>query len=145
MLPDRLSYSVSVEWDGETGGFARLEGEKEVRIDTPPEFQGRGVGYCPDELFVTSVASCILTTFLYFRNKLKLGLKSLNVKAEMNVVREKTGYWVRRMEVKVNGTVEKDQKEKFMKCIQLAEKYCHITRALADIGLKISGEAEEQV
>ena len=143
MLPDRLSYNVNVEWDGETGGFARLEGEKEVRVDTPPEFRGRGVGYCPDELFITSVASCILTTFLYFKNKLKLDLKGLNVKAEMDVVREESGYWVRKMEIKVNGKVEKGQKEKFMKCLQLAKKYCNITRALADIGLQISGEAEE--
>ncbi len=144
MLPDKISYTVSVEWDGETGGFARLKGEKELRIDTPPEFHGKGVGYCPDELFITSVASCILTTFLYFKNKLKLELKGFNVKAEMKVIREETGYWVRKMEIKVNGTVEKGHGEKFVRCLQLAKKYCHITRALGDIGLQISGEAEEE-
>ncbi len=143
MLPNKLSYTVSVEWDGETGGYARLGKGKEVRVDTPPEFQGRGVGYCPDELFVSSIASCVLTTFLYFKNKLKLELKGLSVKAYMKVVREETGYWIRGLEIKVTGSVEKEEREKFMKCLQLAKKYCHITRALSDVGLQITGEIKE--
>ena len=128
-LPDEETYECKIIWDGDTGGIALLDSEN-LRIDTPKEFNGRGLGYCPDQLFLAAVAGCLLTTFLYFRDRLGFSLLSLNVDSSMRIYRDIAGYHVGKITVTFIIEVEKGSEAEAKRCVELSKRYCHILRAL---------------
>lgn len=77
--PRNLKYKVELIWDMESGGKVHIRKFPLLRLDMPVEFGGKGRFACPDELFFSAVGGCLLTTFLYFKEKLKLHLRGLQV------------------------------------------------------------------
>ncbi|MCX8204776.1 MAG: OsmC family protein [Candidatus Nezhaarchaeota archaeon] len=129
--PELLDFKSKLSWDGETGGEARIKSFPPLRFDTSSEYGGRGGRYpCPDELFLTSVAACALTTFLYFKDRLKLELKGLEVEALSSVKLTEQGYRVDAVKLQLLVKVARGQVEKAKKCIDLVSKYCHLKRSI---------------
>jgi organic hydroperoxide reductase OsmC/OhrA len=137
-------FQSSVAWDGETGGDITIKDLPELKIDTPTEWGGQGRSYCPDQLFVSCVGGCLLETFLFIKNKMKLNLLQLRVSIQMSIRQTRDGYYVSEIEGKVQVTVEKGEKEKGETCAQLAEEYCHLIRLIKKaIPVKIIYEVTE--
>jgi len=73
MMPTKsLIFETKLIWDGEGGGEVKAKESKDLKLDMPVEFGGKGRYPCPDELFLAGLAGCLLKTFLYFRNKAQL-------------------------------------------------------------------------
>nr|MDO8082049.1 OsmC family protein [Candidatus Freyarchaeota archaeon] len=137
-------FQATVAWDGETGGNITIKDFPELQIDTPAEWGGQGRSYCPDQLFVSSVGGCLLETFLFIKNKMKLNLLQLRVPIQMSIRQTRDGYYVSEIEGKVQATVKKGEKEKGETCAQLAEEYCHLIRLIKKaIPVKIIYEVTE--
>lgn len=137
-------FQAVVTWDGETGGNVTVKNFPELQIDTPIEWGGQSKSYCPDQLFVSSVAGCLLETFLFIKKKMRLNLISLRVPLQMTLRQTKDGYHVKQIEGKIQATVEKEEKEKGETCAQLAEEYCHLIRLIKKaIPVKITYEVTE--
>jgi len=126
----RFTFQVEVNWDGSTGGEVKFAKHPSLRFDIPESFGGRGAGYCPEELFLASIAACLVNTFAYLRPKLRLKAKSLRVEALDYVMFKDGGYRVSEVRLKVKIEVEKGQAELARRCLGLAEEYCHITRSI---------------
>ena len=75
-------YRTSVRWTGEKKGTMSVEGKPPVEVATPPEFKGHEGIWSPEDLFVASVNSCILTTFLAFAEREGLGFSAFESEAE---------------------------------------------------------------
>jgi len=133
-----LRYEVELAWDKETGGEARSGSFPVIRLDMPVEFGGKGRFPCPDELFFSAVGGCLLTTFLYYKKKLRLRLGGLQVliKGSVDFIGKK-GYEITGIEATLK--IETDDTERAKECAELAKYYCHITRSLEPaIPIKVS-------
>jgi peroxiredoxin-like protein len=81
-MENSYSYSTEVEWTGERTGDLRAPGLPSLQIDAPPEFKGHDGAWTPEHLFVASVNSCFLTTFLAIAENSKLEFVSFKAGAK---------------------------------------------------------------
>jgi peroxiredoxin-like protein len=75
-------YPMSVQWTGEKKGTMTVTGKPSVEVATPPEFKGHEGIWSPEDLFVASVNSCIMTTVLAFADRAGLGFEKFESEAE---------------------------------------------------------------
>jgi len=75
-------YVASVRWTGEKKGTMAVAGKPSVEVATPPEFKGHEGIWSPEDLFVASVNSCIMTTFLAFAERAGLRFETFESEAE---------------------------------------------------------------
>lgn len=71
-------YETKVKWTNARKGKLGFGDNKKPIIDiaTPPEFDGHKGIITPEDLFIASIDSCILTSFLAFADELKVKFKS---------------------------------------------------------------------
>ena len=74
-------YETEVEWKGEKGGNLQGPALPVIAIDAPPEFEGREGNWTPEHLFVASVNSCFMITFLAVAQYSKLPMVSFRATA----------------------------------------------------------------
>jgi organic hydroperoxide reductase OsmC/OhrA len=86
--PVKYPYSTSLKWTGEHKGLLSCEGKPDINVACPPEWGGHAGIWSPEDLFVSSVEVCTLTTFLFLMEKMRgsiLAYKSTAVgNAQMN-------------------------------------------------------------
>src|ERR1700675_3636944 len=80
-MENKYFYSTEVEWTGERGGDLRAPVLPNLQVDAPPEFKGHGGVWTPEHLFVASVNSCFMTTFLAIAENSKLDFVSFKADA----------------------------------------------------------------
>jgi len=137
-----LRYGVKLLWDKETGGRAYVEGFPPLLFDRPVKFGGKSRFPCPDHYFFSAVGGCVITTFLFFRGRLKLKMKELqvSVQGEVNSVGPE-GYRVANLDIVVHVGVDEGERSKAEKCAELAREFCHLTRSL-ERGIPVSVKYE---
>ncbi len=141
-----LEYELNLIWDKESGSYVNIRNFPKMKLDMPTEFGGMGSAPCPDELFFTAIGGCILTTLIYFKERLNLNLKELSVSVQGTVdYLGPKGYKVSKIQIVVNVKVPITEKSKAEECIELATNYCHLTRSLEEgIPLQISSKIQLQ-
>jgi uncharacterized OsmC-like protein len=103
-------------------------------MDAHPEFGGEGKDPCPDELFLTSIGGCLLTTFLYVRRKLKLPLVDLKVSVSGEVRLEgPEGYRLTSVDATIYVKTLKGQEARAEECVKLTRDFCHLTRLVEEM------------
>jgi len=129
-LKKRLQYSAEARWDHKTGGTAQM-GEFKQRFDTPQEFDGRETAPCPDQLFMASLAGCIINTFNYYRMMLDVETIDFTVKVSSTIELTKLeGYRIKEIDVEINVWSDEENLELNKKCATRAKEYCHITKSI---------------
>lgn len=75
-------YEVDLKWDNDRKGtLSSPVLNQEIEVATPPQFPGGIEGvWSPEHLFVASVNSCLMTTFLAIAEFSKLDYTSFHVK-----------------------------------------------------------------
>lgn len=128
-FPKNLQYSVEARWDHATGGTAEASGYS-ISYDTPSEYDGNGGAPCPDQLFLASIAGCLMNTFLSFKNRLGAEITDINVHVDAEIKLEDHGYRVKQIDAEITVTSSEDMAEINRRCGELARDYCHITRSI---------------
>jgi organic hydroperoxide reductase OsmC/OhrA len=77
-----FQYQTDLEWAGDRAGMIHSEGKPAFRVSSPPEFKGESGVWTPEDLFVASIESCAMTTFLAFAERAKLPIVSYTSHAE---------------------------------------------------------------
>lgn len=140
-LADYLKFRVEAKWDGKTGASMRTESGNVLSIDTPKEFGGFGEGPCPDELFLASISGCVLTTFLWFIRKRGIQIVDIRLEGESEIELVKGAYLIKRIKIRVRIKASKEQAEVAKKCLDLAIRYCHISRSIEHcVPIEVAGE-----
>ncbi len=68
----------------------------------PPEFNGPGGGYSPEDFYGLALANCFIATFKVFAQNSKLDYRELAVKSELLVDRNDKGHpWMAKMNFKI--------------------------------------------
>ena len=99
---------------------------------TPPEFTKGIAGiWSPEHLFVASVSSCFMTTFLAVAEYSNFEFKNLAITAKGVLEKVDGKFMISEIALKVNLNIEDvSQKEKALKLIEKGEKACLITNSV---------------
>jgi organic hydroperoxide reductase OsmC/OhrA len=130
--PQRIEYHAESVWDGKTGGTITSSDEREIIYDTPKTYGGHGEGICPDELFVSAVLGCLNNTFLDFQRRFEMELVSLNLQGKATAIFDGEGYTIIGCSVTGEVVVGEDELETGQRCVELMQKFCHLTRTIKD-------------
>ena len=129
--PEKMEYIASTEWDGKTGGIAKLR-DSELIFDTPEVYGGRGQGLCPYRLFIAGVLGCINNTFLDIQRMSGLNLISFKLSGKLFVQFDGEGYSINKFLITGEVVVAEDDLDLGERCIEQAKKYCPLTRSIKD-------------
>ena len=124
-------YSNRLRWIEKRMGDLSHPDKPSIRIATPPEFQGHPGVWTPEDLFVASVNSCIMTTFLYYAYKEKLDFLSYQSEAEgvLENVEGKFMFSAIKVYPKIQVTSDSDVASA-KELIELSDKKCLISNSI---------------
>lgn len=127
----KFTFRSNVQWIGEKKGQLSSEGKPDITISTPPEFKGFEGYWSPEELFISSINTCIMTTFLYFVEKFALEVSSYQSKVEGEVRLEGGKFVFSSVAVKPYITVKNESmREKTLHALKKSEKYCLVSSSV---------------
>lgn len=126
-------YIIDVEWEEGRAGKITAPGiSQSVIAATPPEFEGGVEGIMsPEHLFVASVSSCYMTTFLAIAHNSDLKFKSLSIKASGSLEKENGKY--KMAKITLNPTLileDESKKDKAMRILEKSDAACLISRSI---------------
>lgn len=127
----RFIYKNSIKWQSEKRGLLSSFDKPDIEVATPPEFRGHPGIWTPEDLFVASVNSCIMTTLLYYAEK--EGIELLNYESEAEGV---LGWIQGRLifsEIKVKPLIfvkRNSDMQKVKAILEACEKNCLISNSI---------------
>lgn len=130
MIEEKVFVSA-VKW--EQGKEATLSNSDKplIAISTPPEFDGPAGFWSPEELFLSSINSCILTTFLHLVEKFSASFLTYESSVEGKV--NLTGGKLLFTSITVRPRIlvpDETQKQKIARVVEKSEKYCLISASV---------------
>lgn len=136
------TYETSVDWKQGKTGETRSSGKPTVEVATPPEFGGPENIWTPEDLLTSSVATCIMTSALFFIDRAKIQLRSYKSNATATMEKGPTGLVITGITVAVTVELaDPSQSEATHKALVQAEKTCPISNSLncaVELTLQIS-------
>ncbi len=75
-------YQNEVRWRSDRRGKTCSSGKPDLEISSPPEFKGEAGFWTPEDLFVASVSSCIMMTFVAYAKHKALEFVTYESEAE---------------------------------------------------------------
>lgn len=127
------SYQVNLDWIKERKGILGskvLNGQ--IEVATPPEFpKGMAGIWSPEHLFVASVNSCFMTTFLAIAENSKLDFEKFECDATGTLEKLDGKYMISKILLCPTLTIiDADEKEKAIRVLEMSEKACLITNSV---------------
>ena len=124
-------YKNSIEWETERKGIISSENKPDIKTATPPEFKGHPGIWTPEDFFVASVNTCIMTTFLHYAERNKLDFVSYKSEAQgvLELVENRFIF----SEIKILPLIEVRQDSDINKAediISLSENNCLISNSI---------------
>ena len=124
-------YKNSIEWETERKGIISSENKPDIKTATPPEFKGHPGIWTPEDFFVASVNTCIMTTFLHYAERNKLDFVSYKSEAQgvLELVENRFIF----SEIKIMPLIEVRQDSDINKAkelISLSENNCLISNSI---------------
>lgn len=133
MNEEKHEYKVDLKWkEGRVGTLSSPKLENDIEVATPPSFPGGVEGvWSPEHLFVSSVSSCFMTTFVAIAEYSKLNFENLEVSASGKLDKVEGKFQVTEITLVPELTVA-DEKlaDKAKRIMEKAEKSCLITRSI---------------
>jgi peroxiredoxin-like protein len=125
-------YEINLKWTEQKKGLLSSPGLPDVEVATPPQFSGGHEGiWSPEHLFVASVATCIMTTFLAIAELSKLEFVSYESRAKGKLEKVENKFMMTEVTVESIITIkyEKDV-ERAERIIHKAEANCLISNSI---------------
>ncbi len=136
--PKSWLYTNTLTWDEGKKGTLAAAGKPGLETSTPADFGGPAGFWTPEDFLVAAVNSCIMTTFLHYREKAGLEITAYSSTAEGELVYDKGGLRFAAVTVRPEITVAAQADvETATATLEKAESSCLISNALAiDVGLE---------
>jgi peroxiredoxin-like protein len=126
-------YEVDLHWKyGRVGQIGSPDLNAKIEIATPPEFDGGVPGiWSPEHLFVASIVSCFMTTFVAISQNSGLEYESLRVKSVGTLGKVDGKFMMTKVVLKPDLVIlNEDLAEKAHRILEKAEAACLITRSV---------------
>jgi peroxiredoxin-like protein len=131
-MENRYFYTTEVEWTGERRGDLRAPVLPNLQVDAPPEFKGHDGVWTPEHLFVASVNSCFMTTFLAIAENSKLEFVSFKADAEGKLEKvDGQGFVMTEVVLRPRLVINHSRDaERAVRILEKAEKNCLISNSI---------------
>ena len=131
-MENKYFYTTEVEWTGERRGDLRAPVLPNLKVDAPPEFKGHDGVWTPEHLFVASVNSCFMTTFLAIAENSKLEFISFSVDAKGKLEKlEGQGFMMTEVVLRPKLVISHGRDaERAGRILEKAEKHCLIANSI---------------
>src|SRR5215475_13299288 len=130
---DTYFYDTEVGWMGGRIGYLRSSADLPVlEVAAPPEFKGQAHTWTPEHLFVASLNSCYMATFVAIAELSKIELVSFSCTAVGRLEKEE-GQPFRITEVTLRPNLvvsETTELSRAQKVVEKAEKNCFIANSI---------------
>ena len=124
-------YKTEIEWTGERHGELRAPALPNLAVDAPPEFNGHEGVWTPEHLFVASVNSCFMTTFLAIAENSKLEFVKFNAAAEGTLEKVEGQGLMTHITLRPKLVVKHSRDtERALRIFEKAEKHCLIANSI---------------
>ncbi len=140
----KFNYKTTLEWKEQKKGMLSCTGKPSFEVATPVEFGGHAGIWTPEDLFVSSVNICVMTTFLFFAEK--KGIELLSYKSDAEGILEKVDdkFMFSQIALRVKIIVKtQEQAAQARELLERAEKNCLISNSIASkvtVSADITGE-----
>ena len=125
------TYETSVDWKEEKIGETRCAGKPAIEVATPPEFGGPENIWTPEDLLTSAVATCIMTSALFFFGRAKIQPRAYKSKATATMEKISAGLAITRMTIAVSIELDDmEQETAVRKAMEQAEKTCPLSISL---------------
>lgn len=84
------TYGTQSNWTSSSIGN-KNQTSKEIPIAIPPEFDGPGDGYSPEDLYALALQNCFIATFKVFAEKSKLKYTAIEANSVLTLDRDQNG------------------------------------------------------
>lgn len=130
--PTVFYYETEIEWTKEKEG--RLKGPTlpAVSVGAPPEFNGREGQWTPEHLFVASINTCFMLTFLAIAENSKLPLVSFTSTAKGKLEKVAgSGYEITEIVVKPRIVIASiEDLGRMPRVLEKAKENCFISKSI---------------
>ena len=102
----------------------------DIKMAIPPEFEGPGTGFSPEDLFAMALQNCYVATFKVFAEKSRLQFKDIQVKTVLEVDRDDKGRpWMARAHftITLSGA---NQQENARRILERTSQNCMILNSV---------------
>jgi organic hydroperoxide reductase OsmC/OhrA len=121
----QATSGISNNWEGHTPHLDHV-----LPVSIPPEFDGPGGGYSPEDIYAQALQNCFIATFKVFAEKSKLKFGEIHTAGTLYVDRNEKGFpWMARfhLEVKLTGV---EQKENAQRLLEKTSQGCLILNSV---------------
>ena len=123
-------YEVKINWNDSPNAIMKSDKLPEIEVNAPANFGGPDNVWSPEHLFVSSIASCTMLSFLYFAEQRKVEVKSYESVAKGVLKKGDAGYEFESVVVEAIVDVPEEQQVKVPKLAELGEKYCLVSNSV---------------
>ncbi len=141
-------FRVNAAWSGDGAGSGEValnDGGEAVSIAGAASLGGSGGKANPEELLLAAVAACFVSTWAIFLKKLGIAYAEPTLRVEGDLGKDPAGgFRMRKMVIhaRVPAALFAQQRAPIEKTLQLAEKYCIISK-VARAAMPVTVEIEE--
>lgn len=127
------TFEVGLIWKEGKQAEMNARDNPVLEVATPPDFGGPSQIWCPEELLVASIESCLMSTFLYFAERFHLSLATYSSQAKAVLEKTHEGLRFSGVDVRIDvlcanvGSLEKAGSLQLKKKL---EKYCPVSASL---------------
>ena len=126
-----IIFATDLHWSGDKTGIVSSHSLKSFSVSTPPEFGGPDGEWSPEHLFLSSITSCFMSTYLVFVNKMKIDNTGFECTATGQVEIVDGKYKFTYIHVYPKAFVGNDADvEKAKLAMEKAKKYCLISNSV---------------
>lgn len=131
-LPNKNLFQASVIWlNGKKGMITSSEVNGSIHVETAAVFGGKGKPWTPEHLFLGSISSCFMSTFLGFAEKAKISLEGLSCRVSGMVETVNGRPCFTRIDVYPDIYIDKQVHEKAAhQALLLAHKHCLVSNSI---------------
>ena len=130
-MPKKYVFKRELNWSGFKRGSLSSPGKLNIGVATPPEFNGEEGYWSPEELLLSAVDSCVMTTFLHYAERKKIEFKTYESEAEGILERIDDQFMFSKIMVRPKISVKsEDQIDKVRELMTIAENNCFISNSI---------------
>src|SRR6188768_1472944 len=126
-----IIFTTELYWTGDKLGVVGSSSLKSFSVSTPPEFGGPEGDWSPEHLFLSSITSCFMSTYMVFVDKMKIDNTGFECTAtgQVELVDGKFKFTYIHIYPKAFVSTEADV-EKARIAMEKAKKYCLISNSV---------------
>lgn len=126
-----MEFTTEVKWKTERKMHLKTANGVEMNAGPPPEFNGYKNVLTAEESFVGSINLCWVSTLLVMKDKLGVGVRSVECKTIGTVERPEKAYEFTKIDLYPKIEVNKNETdEKIDRLLDLSHRYCLVTRSV---------------